>query len=232
MAQFQTHQKMLNLTVWEAQPDEKSVILQPLGGIVNANNMLQHESHESNWEPLHTACKLAFGYCSLSFCGQITTTVDWLQLLDMFGNFICSYCRHNKLVGHKKTDRQRLFVRFPYSLCNWHIMGSKPISDLSWFFCCIRRDPIHLEDLLSQGMRFRSVGAGITSMCPRLWSRASPNSVAWHDPISRGILRCPRGWDIPELHGSVRWEHHRWLTKWWIFHGRVSLPEGITGYKD
>lgn len=76
MAQFQTHQKMLNLTVWEAQPDEKSVILQPLGGIVNANNMLQHESHESNWEPLHTACKLAFGYCSLSFCGQITTTVD------------------------------------------------------------------------------------------------------------------------------------------------------------
>ena len=212
MAHFQTHQKMLNLTVWEAQPDEKSVILQPLGGIVNANNLLQHESsHESNGEPLRTACKLAFGYCSLSFCGQITTTVDWLQLLNMFGNFICSYCRHNKLVGH--------ILRGSAFLLDFLIVCA---TDTSWapnrfptclFFFCIRRDPLGRSYRKAWG-GCPGVSPGITSMCPHLWSRASPNSVAWHGSsagVSSVVLK--RGWDIPELNGGlVRWENNRLLN--------------------
>ena len=165
------HIHILNLTVWEAQPDERSII--------------QHESsRESNWEPLHTACKLALGYFSLSFFGKITPTVDWLYVLDMFGNFICSYCRHNKLVGHILTGSASLldFV----SSCNWHIMGSKPISNV--FF------GLHSESW--EG--YPGVSAGITSMCLHLWSRASPNSVAWRlqelENQQGSSAGCPQTW--------------------------------------
>ena len=156
------------------------------------------------------ACKLAFGYCSLSFCGQITTTVDWLQLLDMFGNFICSYCRHNKLVGHILTGSA--FLLDFLIVC---------ATDTSWapnrfptclFFFCIRRDPLGRSYRKAWGCP--GVSPGITSMCPHLWSRASPNSVAWHGSsagVSSVVLK--RGWDIPELNGGlVRWENHRLLN--------------------
>ena len=192
MAQFQTHQKMLNLTVWEAQPDEKSVILQPLGGIVNANNLLQHESsHESNWEPLRTACKLAFGYCSLSFCGQITTTVDWLQLLNMFGNFICSYCRHNKLVGHILTGSAFLldFLIVCATDTSW---APNRFPDLFVFL-------LHSEGstwkILSQGMRWlsRCVARNHEHVpAPLIESISKLSCLAWI--ISRGILRCSQTW--------------------------------------